>query len=48
MVVCPYRAIIYGSNTDLVEKCDLCAHRIDQGLEPFSVVCCERSGDALR
>ncbi|MCJ7687693.1 MAG: 4Fe-4S ferredoxin, partial [Desulfobacteraceae bacterium] len=23
------------------EKCNLCVHRIDSGLEPFCVICCE-------
>jgi len=41
VAACPYGAIVYSSKTELVEKCDLCAHRIDQGLEPFCVVCCE-------
>ena len=22
-------------------KCNLCSHRINQGLEPFCVICCE-------
>jgi len=38
---CPYGAILYSPKTGLVEKCDLCCHRIDLGLEPFCVVCCE-------
>ena len=46
VAACPYEAIVYSSKTDLVEKCDLCAHRIEQGLEPFCVVCCE--GQAMR
>jgi len=41
VAVCPYQAIVYSSKTELVEKCDLCAHRIEQSLEPFCVVCCE-------
>ena len=41
VAVCPYESIVYSSKTELVEKCDLCAHRIEQGLEPFCVVCCE-------
>ena len=41
VAACPYGAILYNSKTELVEKCDLCARRIEQGLEPFCVVCCE-------
>ena len=38
---CPYGVMIYDPEKDKVWKCSLCAHRIDQGLEPFCVVCCE-------
>jgi Fe-S-cluster-containing dehydrogenase component len=38
---CPYEAILHSEEKNLVEKCDLCDHRIDAGLEPFCVVCCE-------
>jgi len=38
---CPYGAIIFNSETDKAEKCNLCRHRIDKGLEPFCVICCE-------
>jgi len=38
---CPYDAIHYDGEKSVVEKCNLCVHRIDQGLEPFCVVCCE-------
>ena len=41
MEVCPYDAIHYSSANDRVEKCNFCIHRIDQGLEPFCVICCE-------
>jgi Fe-S-cluster-containing dehydrogenase component len=38
---CPYGEIHYYSHEDLLEKCDLCAHLIDQGKEPFCATCCE-------
>ncbi len=38
---CPYGVIKFNSKGDVVEKCNLCSHRIDQGLEPFCVLCCE-------
>ena len=38
---CPYDALTYDDNRNLVIKCTLCHHRIDQGLEPFCVVLCE-------
>jgi Fe-S-cluster-containing dehydrogenase component len=38
---CPYGAIIFNSETDKAEKCNLCRHRIDDGVEPFCVTCCE-------
>ena len=38
---CPYDAITYDSKKNVVQKCTLCHHRIDEGLEPFCVVCCE-------
>ena len=42
---CPYDVIIFNENNNLAEKCNLCVHRIDKGLEPFCVICCE--GQAL-
>ncbi len=39
--VCPYNALLYSPEKDRVEKCNFCVHRIDQGLEPFCVICCE-------
>jgi len=42
---CPYEVIYFNEKKDLVEKCNLCVHRIDKGLEPFCVICCE--GQAL-
>jgi Fe-S-cluster-containing dehydrogenase component len=38
---CPYEAIVFNGDKDKAEKCNLCAHRIEQGLEPFCVICCE-------
>jgi Fe-S-cluster-containing dehydrogenase component len=38
---CPYAAISFNEEEAVAEKCNLCAHRIDQGQEPFCVVCCE-------
>ena len=38
---CPYAAIAFNAEKAVAEKCHLCSHRIDQGLEPFCVICCE-------
>lgn len=38
---CPYGIIYFNEDEDLAEKCNLCAHRIDQGLGPFCAICCE-------
>ena len=38
---CPFGAVSYCPDKTTVEKCHLCVHRIDQGLEPFCVLCCE-------
>jgi tetrathionate reductase subunit B len=42
---CPYGIIVLNENEEIAEKCNLCVHRIDQGLQPFCVICCE--GQAL-
>jgi DMSO reductase iron-sulfur subunit len=42
---CPYHALTYDPERNVVQKCTLCQHRIDRGLEPFCVVCCE--GEAI-
>ncbi len=38
---CPYGAIAFNVKKDKAEKCNFCRHRIEEGLEPFCVVCCE-------
>jgi len=38
---CPYGAIAFNDKKDKAEKCNLCRHRIEKGLEPFCVICCE-------
>ena len=38
---CPYGALTYDDHRDVVVKCTLCHHRIEEGLEPFCVRCCE-------
>lgn len=38
---CPYGALVFDGGTDQVRKCTLCTHRVDEGLEPFCVMCCE-------
>ena len=38
---CPYNVLVYDSGKGKVWKCTLCAHRVDQRLEPFCVLCCE-------
>ncbi len=44
IAACPYDAIFINPETKSAEKCNFCAHRIDQGLEPACVaVCPERA-----
>jgi Fe-S-cluster-containing dehydrogenase component len=38
---CPYDALIFNADTNKAEKCHLCSHRIERGIEPFCVICCE-------
>lgn len=45
VAACPYGALRFSVRNNRVEKCNLCAQRIDRDLEPFCVVCCE--GQAL-
>ncbi|HET7112092.1 MAG TPA: 4Fe-4S dicluster domain-containing protein [Pyrinomonadaceae bacterium] len=40
MAACPYDAIFINPEDHSAEKCNLCAHRIDVGLEPACVVVC--------
>lgn len=42
---CPYDVIRFNQRDNIAEKCNLCAHRIDRGFNPFCVICCE--GQAL-
>jgi tetrathionate reductase subunit B len=41
LTACPYNIIVFDEINNLAEKCDFCSHRVDQGLEPFCVICCE-------
>jgi Fe-S-cluster-containing dehydrogenase component/formate-dependent nitrite reductase membrane component NrfD len=40
MNACPYDAIFLNPETDTAHKCNYCAHRVDQGLEPSCVIVC--------
>jgi Fe-S-cluster-containing dehydrogenase component/formate-dependent nitrite reductase membrane component NrfD len=40
IAACPYDAIFINPEDRAAEKCNFCAHRIDQGLEPACVVVC--------
>jgi Fe-S-cluster-containing dehydrogenase component/formate-dependent nitrite reductase membrane component NrfD len=40
MAACPYDAIFVNPEDHSAEKCNLCSHRIDAGLEPACVVVC--------
>ncbi len=40
MAACPYDAIYINPNNRSAEKCNFCAHRIDQGLTPACVAVC--------
>jgi len=37
---CPYGALVEIPGDGKVWKCDLCATRIEEGIEPFCVTCC--------
>jgi|YNPNPStandDraft_1061719.scaffolds.fasta_scaffold04756_3 molybdopterin-containing oxidoreductase family iron-sulfur binding subunit len=38
---CPYGALSHDEKRNIVRKCNLCVQRVDKGLAPFCVVCCE-------
>ena len=40
MAACPYDAIFINPEDHSAEKCNLCAHRLDIGLEPACVTVC--------
>ena len=40
IAACPYDAIFINPEDHSAEKCNLCAHRIDVGLEPACVIVC--------
>lgn len=40
MQACPYDAIYLDEDTNTAAKCNFCAHRVDEGLEPACVVVC--------
>lgn len=40
MQACPYDAIYIDADTNTAAKCNMCAHRVDEGLEPACVVVC--------
>ena len=41
LTACPYGAILWVETSNVAAKCHLCASRIEQGLKPFCVLCCE-------
>lgn len=40
MQACPYDALYIDPDTHTAAKCNFCAHRVDQGLQPACVVVC--------
>ena len=41
LAVCPYDAIHLSAERGVAEKCSYCVGRLDAGLPPFCLVCCE-------
>ena len=41
LTTCPYGVILWAETTGVATKCHLCASRIEQGMGPFCVLCCE-------
>lgn len=41
LVACPYGALVYDMGCNKVRKCTLCVDRVEEGLEPFCMICCE-------
>ena len=40
LTVCPYEAMKYDEDANVVRKCNLCFERLDDGFEPFCATCC--------
>src|SRR5262249_41871141 len=40
MQACPYDALYINPNTNTAEKCNYCAHRVENGIEPACVIVC--------
>ena len=38
--VCPYDALFFNEETGTIDKCTMCANRIDKGNVPFCVIVC--------
>lgn len=45
VAACPYDVFLTDPDTGVVSKCTLCSHRIDRGLDPFCLICCQ--GEAI-
>ncbi len=45
VAACPYDVFLSDPETGVVSKCTLCAHRVDEGLDPFCLICCQ--GEAI-